>query len=86
MLPRITQHVAAVMMAALRDLVGNVVHFEHVRSRAKIGYEGAAAGDALDVALIGEFAQRPIRRHARYPHALDEFVLRRHPIVRAQFP
>ena len=48
-------------------------------------WEEAAAGDALDVTLVGEFAQGPVRRHARYLHTLDEFVLGRHAVVRAQF-
>jgi hypothetical protein len=86
MLPRVAQHIAGMVVAPLRNLVGDVVHFEHVRPGAKVGDEGAATGDALDVTLIGKFTERTIRRHPRYAHALDELVLRWHPIVRAELP
>ena len=67
------------------NLVSNVLHFEQVGLRPKVGNKRAAPGDPFDIAFIIEFSQRAIGGHARDVHRLDEFVFRWDPIAGAQF-
>ena len=52
MLPRMPYDLAGMRVAASRDFVGDVVHFENMRARAKVSNERAATRHAMDVTFI----------------------------------
>ena len=53
-------------VAAVANLLGDAADLERVGARVPIRDEAAHSGDAHQDALVAQFPQRAIRRHARY--------------------
>ena len=73
-----------IFLAAGGDLVGDIAQFHQAGARGLLLDKGADARNPLEVAIRGQFAQRPIGGHAADAEAFDELVLGRH--ARARFP
>ena len=54
----------SVLVSPKLNLVGNILHFKHMRRCLQIRYKRPDTGDAVYVPLVIQFAQRPICRHA----------------------
>ena len=70
MLTRMSQDLAGMRVTAARNFIGDVMHFENMRARAKVGNERAATRNAMDVSFISQFPERAIRGHAGNVHRL----------------
>ena len=65
-------------MAAGCDFLGDIAEFHQAGAGGLFLHKGADAGNPGEVAIGGEFAERPVGGHAADAEAFDEFVFGGH--------
>ena len=72
---------SAMHVPALANLVRDAADLQRMGARVAVGDEAADPGDANQNALVAQFAQRTVGRHARHAEGFHDLVLGRHPRI-----
>ncbi len=69
-----SENFTAVLMTALGDLIGDVMHLQHGGVAFHLGHEGADALHPDQKAFAGQFTQRPVDGHAADAQLINQFT------------